>query len=211
MSTATTIRILIVDDHFATRLGLSVPINNEKGMKVIAEAGTSARAIELYRQHKPDVVLMDYHLPDKSGVETMSAIRAEFPDARVLMLTIYDGEEDIYRAVTAGARGYLTKSCECEEVLKAIRRVAAGATHFPPEIAAKIKAREKRNPLTPRELEILRHLVRGHSTKDITALLNLSMGTIRLHISIILDKLDAFDRTNAVAIAIERGIVRVGE
>lgn len=211
MKKSTSIRILIVDDHFATRLGLAVPINNEPDMTVVAEAGTSAKAVELYRQHQPDVVIMDYHLPDKSGVETLESIRAEFPDVRVLMLTIFDGEEDIYRAVNAGAKGYLTKSSECEDVLLAIRRIAAGAACFPPEIAAKIRAREQRRPLTPRELEILRLLVKGHSTKEIVDILQLSMGTIRLHISIILDKLDAFDRTSAVAIAIERGIVHLGE
>jgi two-component system NarL family response regulator len=211
MKKAAAIRVMIVDDHFATRLGLSVPINNEPDMTVVAEASTSARAVESYREHKPDVVTMDYHLPDKSGVETLEAIRAEFPDARVLMLTIFDGEEDIYRAVTAGAKGYLTKSAECDDVLRAIRRIHTGAACFPPAIAAKVREREKRRPLTPRELEILKLLVKGHSTKDIVHQLNLSMGTIRLHISIILDKLDAFDRTNAVAKAIERGIVHLGD
>ncbi len=211
MSTSKKIRVLIVDDHFATRLGLSVPINAEKDMAVVAEAGTGTKAIEQYRLHRPDVVLMDYDLPDQNGVQTMSIIRNEFPDARVLMLTILDGEEDIYRAVSAGARGYLTKSCECEDVLDAIRTIAGGKGYFPAAINAKLKAREKRKPLTERELEILRLLVRGQSTKEIVDLMKLSMGTIRLHISIILEKLDAFDRTNAVAIAIERGIVRVGE
>ncbi|MBK8093918.1 MAG: response regulator transcription factor [Verrucomicrobiaceae bacterium] len=204
-------RVLIVDDHFATRLGLSVPINAEKDMTVIAEAGTGGKAVALYREHRPDVVLMDYDLPDQNGVQTLSIIRNEFPDARILMLTILEGEEDIWRAVSAGARGYLTKSSECEQVLAAIRAIAAGETYFPPAIIAKIRAREKRKPLTERELEILRLLVRGHSTKEIVDMMKLSMGTIRLHISIILEKLDAFDRTNAVAIAIERGIVRVGE
>ncbi len=211
MSSTKCIRVLIVDDHFATRLGLSLPINNEKDMTVVAEAGTGAKALEMYREHRPDVVLMDYDLPDKSGVATLTDIRAEYPDAKVLMLTILDGEEDIWRAVTAGARGYLTKSCECEDVLRAIRTIDGRNLHFPPEIAAKIRAREKRTPLSARELDILRLLVKGHSTKEIVDMLKLSMGTIRLHISLILEKLDAFDRTNAVAIAIERGIVRIGE
>ncbi len=211
MNASTTIRVLIVDDHFATRLGLAMPVNHEKDMQVVAEAGTGARAIELYRQHTPDVVLMDYHLPDMSGVETLLAIRADDPGARVILLTIFDGEEDIYRAVAAGARAYLTKSCECEDVLRAIRQVAAGGEYFPADIAAKIAARNKRTPLSQRELEILRLLVKGHSTKEIVDLLKLSMGTIRLHISLILEKLGAFDRTNAVAIAIERGIVHVGD
>ena len=211
MNKAAPIRVIVVDDHFATRLGLSMPINNEPGMKVVGEASTSAKAVELYRQHQPDVVLMDYHLPDRSGVETLRSIRSEFPDARILMLTIFDGEEDIYRAVSAGARGYLTKSCECEEMLEAIRLIATGSSYFPHEIAEKIKSREKRDPLTGRELEILRLLVKGYSTKEIVDMLKLSMGTIRLHISLILEKLDAYDRTSAVAIAIERGIVHLGD
>ena len=205
------IRILIVDDHFATRLGLTVPINAEPDMTVVAEAGTGTKAIEMYGVHKPDVVILDYHLPDQNGVETLAAIRKEHPDAAAIMLTIFDGEEDIYRAVSAGARSYLPKACECEEVLKAIRIVAEGGTYFPTDIAAKIRAREKRDPLTARELEILRLLVKGHSTKEIVDILKLSMGTIRLHISLILDKLDAFDRTSAVAKAIERGIVHLGD
>lgn len=211
MSAKTPIRVLIVDDHFATRLGLSLPINNEKDMKVVAEAGTASRAIELYRQHRPDVVLMDYDLPDQTGVDALKAIRAEFPDAQALILTIFDGEEDIWRAVSAGARGYLTKSSECEQVLLAIRTIGSGATYFPPDIAEKLRAREKRTPLSDRELEILRLLVKGHSTKEIVDLMKLSMGTIRLHISLILEKLGAYDRTNAVAIAIERGIVHLGD
>ena len=211
MSTSAPIRVIVVDDHFATRLGLSVPINSEPGMKVIGEASTGARAIELYREHQPDVMLMDYHLPDQSGVETLKAIRAEFPNARVLILTIFDGEEDIYRAVSAGAQGYLTKSCECEEMLKAIRLIASGSSYFPSAIATKIKNRTKRDPLNARELEILRLLVKGYSTKEIVDMLKLSMGTIRLHISLILEKLDAYDRTSAVAIAIERGIEHLGE
>jgi len=135
---------------------------------------------------------MDYDLPDQNGVQTVSIIRNEFLDARLLMLTILDGEEDIYRAVSAGARGYLTKSCECEEVLDAIRTIAGGKGYFPAAINTKLKAREKRKPLTERELEILRLLVRAQSTKEIVDLMKLSMGTIRLHISIISEKLDAF-------------------
>ncbi len=173
--------------------------------------GTGAKAVEQFRLHRPDVVLMDYDLPDQNGVQTRSTICNEFPDARVLMLTILDGEEDIYRAVSAGARGYLTKCCECEEMLDATRTIAGGKGYFPAAINAKLKAREKRKPLTERELEILRLLVRGQSKKEIVNIMKVSLDTIRLHISIILEKLDAFDRTNAVAIAIERGIVWVGE
>lgn len=211
MSNASPIRVLIVDDHFATRLGLAMPVNGEKDMTVVAEASTGALACKFYREHRPDVVLLDYRLPDQSGVETLEAIRSDFPKARVLMLSVFDGEEDIYRAVRAGAKGYLTKAAECEEVLRAIRVIAGDGTYFPPDIAAKLHDREQRKALTPREIEILRLLVHGLSTKEIVDQLKMSMGTIRLHIRQILEKLDAFDRTRAVAIAIERGIVHLGE
>jgi DNA-binding NarL/FixJ family response regulator len=205
------IRVLIVDDHFTARIGLSVPINGETDMKVIAEASTGKEAITLYRQHQPDIVIMDYRLPDMPGVEALEAIRTDFPTVQTLMLTVYDGEEDIYRAINAGAQGYLTKSAERSELLNALRLVAGGSTYFPPEIFAKAKARERRKPLTERELAILRLIVNGSSNKDIVAALHMSMGTIKLHVSIILDKMGAQDRTHAATLAIERGIVRLGE
>ena len=211
MKSSSPIRVLIVDDHFATRLGLTLPINSEPDMTVVAEASTGAKAIELYRELRPDVLLLDYRLPDQTGVDVLEAIRGEFPDANIVILTMFDGEEDIHRAVEAGAKGYVTKSAECEDVLTAIRDVAAGGTYFSADVKQKLKERGQRKPLAPRELEILRLLVKGHSTKEIVDLLKLSMGTIRLDISMILEKLGAFDRTRAVAIAIERGIVHVGE
>ncbi len=207
----TPIRILLVDDHFTARLGLSLPINGEPDMQVVGEAENAAEAVALYRQLQPDVVIMDYKLPDRSGVDAVDEIRGEFPEARVLMLTVFDGEEDVYRAVIAGATGYLTKSASRNEVLQAIRKIAAGDKHFPPELAAKIAEREKREPLIPREVEILRHIVRGEANKQIAVSLRLSLGTINLHVSKILSKLGAPDRTRAVTLAIERGIVRVGE
>ncbi len=206
-----TIRILLVDDHFTARLGLSVPINSEPDMEVVAEAENAAEAFTLYRQHRPDVVIMDNKLPDRSGIDAIDEIRGEFPEARVLMLTVFDGEEDIYRAVIAGAAGYLTKSASRDEVLQALRNIAAGAKHFPPELESKIEERRKREPLIPREVEILRHIVRGEANKQIAASMHLSLGTINLHVSKILEKLGAPDRTRAVTLAIERGIVRIGE
>jgi DNA-binding NarL/FixJ family response regulator len=205
------IRVLTVDDHFTARLGHSVPINGEPDMQVIAEASTGHEAVELYRKHQPDLVIMDYRLPDLSGVEALQAIHDEFPAVRAIMLTVYEGEEDIYRAITAGAQGYLTKSAERSELLKALRCVAGGDTYFPPEVIAKYKARERRKPLTERELAILRLIVKGHANKDIVSALHMSMGTIKLHVSIILDKMGASDRTHAATLAIERGIVRLGE
>ena len=203
------IRILLVDDHFTARLGLSVPINGEPDMEVIAEAENAAEALRLYRKHEPDVVIMDYKLPDRSGVEALESIRMEFPEARVLMLTVFDGEEDIYRAVIGGASGYLTKSAGRNEVLRAIRAVAKGKKHFPPELEAKIRDRETREPLIPREVEILRQIVRGQANKEIASTMNLSVGTINLHVSRILEKIGAPDRTRAATLAIERGIVHL--
>lgn len=205
------IRVLLVDDHFTARLGLSVPINGDPEMEVIAEAENAAEALKLYRKHQPDVVIMDYKLPDRSGVQAVEDIRMEFPEARVLMLTVFDGEEDIYRAVIAGASGYLTKSAGRNEVLRAIRAVARGEKHFPPELEQKLRDREARESLIPREVEILRNIVRGHANKQIADTMHLSLGTINLHVSKILEKLGAPDRTRAATLAIERGIVRLGE
>ena len=140
------IRVLLVDDHFTARLGLSVPINGEPDMEVIAEAENAAEALKLYRKHQPDVVIMDYKLPDRSGVEALESIRLEFPDARVLMLTVFDGEEDIYRAVIGGASGYLTKSAGRNEVLRAVRAVARGKKHFHPNWKRKFKSAKPANP-----------------------------------------------------------------
>ena len=203
------IRILLVDDHFTARLGLSVPINGEPDMEVIAEAENAAEALKLYRKHQPDMVIMDYKLPDRSGVEAMENIRLEFPEARVLMLTVFDGEDDIYRAVIGGASGYLTKSASRNEVLLAIRNVARGKKHFPPDMERKIHERESREPLIPREVEILRHIVSGQASKQIADAMNLSVGTINLHVSKILEKIGAPDRTRAATLAIERGIVHL--
>ena len=139
------IRILVVDDHFMARLGLCVPINREPDMAVVGEGRNAAHAVTLYREHLPDVVTMDYRLPDAPGPEAVLAIRSEFPTARVLMLSAYEGEEDIWRAVQAGVRGYLTKDAEREDVLAAIRRVHMGETVFPAPIAAKIAARRDRD------------------------------------------------------------------
>lgn len=205
------IRVLLVDDHFTARLGLSVPINGEPDMQVVGEAENAAQSLKLYRKHLPDVVIMDYKLPDRTGVEATEEIRAEFPEARILMLTVFDGEEDIYRAVIAGASGYLTKSASRNEVLRAIRTIASGKKHFPADLEAKLRTREKREPLIPREVEILHHIVRGQANKEIASSMKLSVGTINLHISKILEKLGAPDRTRAVTLAIERGIVRLGE
>lgn len=210
MSAKKSIRVLIVDDHFMARLGLGVPINGEPDMKVVGEAADAAEAIALFRKLKPDVVTMDYRLPGAGGVEAAQQILAEFPEARVLMITAYEGEEDIFRAIQAGACGYLTKDASRAELLDAIRRAHAGETVLAPAVAAKLRERQRREPLIPREIDILRHIVDGRANKEIASALNLSEPLVKLHVRKILEKLGAPDRTRAATLAIERGIVRLG-
>jgi DNA-binding NarL/FixJ family response regulator len=203
------ITVLIVDDHFMARMGLAVPINGERDMTVVAEARNAAEALDLYREHRPDVVTMDYVMPDKSGVEAAREIVAEFSEARILMLSGREGEEDIYRAVDAGVRGYLTKAAERDEIIAAIRGVHAGQSIFPPDVARKLAARRQRVPLTERELNILGLIVQGRSNKEIVSELHMSGGLVKKEISSLMAKLGAADRTRAATLAIERGIVHL--
>ncbi len=203
------ISVLIVDDHFMARMGLSVPINGEPDMTVVAEARNAAETITFYRKHRPDVVTMDYMMPDQNGVEATRTLIAAFPEAQIIMLSGRDGEEDIHRAVEAGVRGYLTKAAERDEVLAAIRTVHQGGRVFPPDVAAKLAARKEREPLTERELNILRLIVDGRSNKEISTTLHMSEGLVKLHVSLILEKLGAPDRTRAATLAIARGIVHL--
>lgn len=205
----TPINVLIVDDHFMARLGLTVPINGEPDMRVVAEAEDATEALSQNRKHRPDVVTMDYRLPGESGADAVLAIRGEFPDARIIMLSAYDGEEDIYRAAQAGVSGYLTKSATRADVLAAIRRVHAGEKAYAPAVAAKLQAHQQREPLIPREVEILRHIVEGRANKEIADAMRLSEPLVKLHVRKILDKLGAVDRTRAATLAIERGIVHL--
>lgn len=204
------IRILVVDDHSMARVGLAVPINSQPDMTVVAEAGTAPEAITLYRAHLPDVVTMDYRLVRHTGVQAATAIRAEFPAARILFLSVYEGEEDIFRAADAGARGYLLKSVDGDILLEAIRQIHAGKAVFPAPIAAKLAARRERETLTDRETAILRHIVEGRSNKEIAYLLKLSEPLVKLDVRKILEKIGAQDRTRAATLAIERGIVHIG-
>ena len=205
----TPIRVLIVDDHFIARLGLAVPINGEPDMCVVAEAEDAVEALGQFRKHQPDVVTMDYRLPGESGAEAVRAIRAEFPGARIIMLTAYDGEEDIFRATQAGVSGYLTKDTTRAELLDAIRRVYAGGNAYAPAIAAKLQAHQRREPLIPREVEILRHIVEGRANKEIADAMRLSEPLVKLHVRKILEKLGVEGRTRAAILAIERGIVHL--
>lgn len=205
----TPIRVLIVDDHFMARLGLTIPINGEPDMCVVAEAEDAAQALTQFRKHHPDVVTMDYRLPGMSGAEAAQSICREFPKARILMLSAYDGEEDIHRAEEAGVCGYLTKDASRAEVLSAIRMVHEGSKVYSPGIQDKIHARGRRAALIPRELEILRHIVEGRANKEIADAMHLSEPLVKLHVRKILDKLGAVDRTRAATLAIARGIIHL--
>ena len=204
-----TIRVLIVDDHFVARMGLAVAVNNEPDMEVVAQAATVAEAVTEHARHLPDVVLMDYALGAESGIEAVRSIREAAPEARVLMLTVFDGDEDVFRAVDAGVRGYLTKASLAGELLTAIRALAAGDHYFPKEVQAKFKAQAQREPLSPRELETLQLIVEGLINKEIGARLGIADGTVKQHVAKVLAKLGAADRTRAAILAVERGIVRL--
>ena len=204
------IRLLIVDDHFVVRLGLASALNLEPDMAVIAEAPDGPQAIEAYRKHRPDVVVMDYQLPGLNGAEATKAIRAEFPQARVIVLSVFKAEEDVHRAVQAGAAAYLPKSSEPEELLEAIRSVHAGDTYFPAAIANVLAGRAKRDPLSAREIEVLAMIVSGHSNKEISSGLGISENTVKFHTTRIFEKLGVLDRVQAATAAIERGIVHLG-
>ncbi len=203
------IRILIVDDHFMVRLGLAEAINHESDMMVIGQARNATQAWDLYRKHQPDLVTMDYCLPGTDGVDATRQIRSEFPEARIIMVSVFEGEEPIWRAVQAGVRGYLLKASESEELLKSIRTVHQGGTAFPGAIEAKIVDRRSREELTPRELMLLRLIVDGRSNKEIAATVFISEATVKLHITHIFEKLGVHDRTQATTAAIRRGFVHV--
>jgi two-component system NarL family response regulator len=207
--TDTRIRILLVDDHAVVREGLAAMISRRADMQVVAEAENGARAVELARQHKPDVILMDLRMPQMSGVEALARIRAEQPEARVIVLTTFDGDEDIYRALQAGARAYLLKDTPRDELLEAIRAVHAGQKRLPLEVAAKLAERVTAPELTPRELEVLRLIVAGNSNKEIGAVLSIAEGTVKIHVNNLLGKLGVADRTQAVTEALKRGIVHL--
>jgi two-component system NarL family response regulator len=203
------IHLLVVDDHFVVRLGLTSALNLEPDMQVVAEANDGQQALELYRKHKPDLVVMDYQLPQLNGAEATAAICREFPDARVIVLSVYKAEEDVHRAVQAGASAYLPKSSEPEELIEAIRTVHAGGRYFPAAIANVLAGRASRDPLSDREIEVLTMIVRGRSNKEIAGDLGISENTVKFHTTRIFEKLGVLDRVQAATAAIERGIVHL--
>jgi two-component system NarL family response regulator len=203
------LRIMLVDDHYLVRMGLASIIALEPDMTVCAEASTGEQARALYRTAKPDVTLMDLRLPGMSGSETIHAIRTEFPDARIVMISTYVCDEEIYGALQAGAMAYLVKSVQREELTTAIRKAAAGHRHIPAEVAARLADRVSRSQLSTREIEVLRLLVSGRRNREIANTLDITEGTVKLHVSSILGKLGASDRTEAVTVALQRGIVQL--
>jgi len=205
----TVIRVMAVDDHPLLRDGISALIGAQTDMELVAEASTGSEAIGLFRAHHPDITLMDLQMPEMSGIDTISAIRGEFPDARIILLTTHAGDVQVSRALKAGARGYLLKGLLRKELLETIRAVHAGHKRVSSEVAAEIAEHATDDALTPREVDVLRLVARGNANKAIGARLSLTEETVKSHIRSILAKLGANDRTHAVAIALKRGIIEL--
>ena len=203
------IRVLCVDDHPAIREGIAAYIRNAANMQLVAEAVNGREAIEQYRTFQPDVTIMDLRLPDISGVEALLAIRREFGHARIIMLTTFDGDADIRRALEAGAQAYLLKTVPRSELLETIRKVHEGQRYVPPELAAQLAQHLGQNSLSRREIEVLEKIADGNRNIDIAAILFISEETVKGHIKHIMEKLEANDRTEAVAIGVRRGIIRL--
>jgi DNA-binding NarL/FixJ family response regulator len=203
------IRLMCVDDHPLMREGIGAVIGSQPDMTLVVEVCNGREAIEAFRKHLPDVTLMDLRLPDMSGIDALLAIRSEFPDARVIMLTTFEGDVEIQRALRAGARSYLLKSTPADELLDTIREVHAGRKRIPPDIAAQIAEHVSEVPLTPREIEILQELAGGHRNRTIGERLFIAEETVKVHIKHLMEKLGAKDRTDAVAIGVRRGIIRL--
>ena len=203
------LKIMLVDDHYLVRMGLASVLALEPDMAVCAEASIGEQARSLFRTYRPDVTLMDLRLPGMSGMETVKAIRDEFCDARIVIISTYVCDEEIYGALQAGAMAYLVKSVQREELVRAIRKAATGQRHIPAEVAVRLADRVSGSHLSTRELEVLRLLVVGRRNRDIAGALDITEGTVKLHVSSILSKLGAVDRTEAVTRALQRGIVQL--
>jgi len=203
------IRILIAEDHLIARVGVKTILNTQPDMNVVAEAANGALAVELHRQHRPDITLMDMRMPGTSGLEAIVAIKAERPQARIIALSTYGGDEDIRRALNAGVRAYLTKDVLHDELIRAIHAVHAGETYLPPSIAAALEASSLSASLSARELEVLELIVKGHGNKQIAYALGIAEHTVKNHVKSILSKLAVEDRTQAATAAIQRGIIHL--
>lgn len=209
MKSAKKIRILVADDHFIVRSGLVSLLHSEPDMQVVAEAADGAQVVELFRQHRPDVALLDLRMPVRSGDQTIELIRREFPDARFLVLTAFSGDEDIHKALHAGARGYVLKSSTGDGLIPAIRAVAAGGDWIPQDVATRLAMRSAYERLTEREIEVLREIARGRANKEIAHALGISEYTVKDHLKSITTKLNVTGRTEAVTAAVQRGIIEL--
>ncbi len=203
------IRILVVDDHTVVRQGLVALLNTVPDLTVVAEASDGHEAVEAHRRHKPDITLMDLRLPKLGGADAISLIRQESPGARIIVLTTFDGDEDIFRALQAGAKGYLLKGTDADELTAAIRSVYAGKSKIPAFVAEKLAERMGGPAITTRELEVLKRIVAGRSNKEIASDLHISEATVKTHINSLLSKLNVSDRTQAATTALQRGIVHL--
>jgi DNA-binding NarL/FixJ family response regulator len=209
MSKEEQIRVLSVDDHPLLREGLAAIINSQPDMLVVAQASTGQEAIVQFRKHQPDVTLMDLRLPDQNGIDVMIAVRTEFPEARVVVLTTFEGDMEIQRALEAGARGYILKNMPPKELVAVIRQVHAGKKHIPQQIAAHLAEHMGEEALTEREIEVLSQLAGGNRNRDIAEKLFITEETVKVHVKHIMEKLGASDRTQAVAIGLRRGIIEL--
>ena len=209
MTTQSAIRILIVDDHAILRFALAEAFERREGLELIGEAENGDQALELYRKFEPDVVTMDYILPGKKGNEVIAAIRDEFPEARIVLLSISETEENLWRAVEAGALGCVSKGAEIDEIVTAVRSVARGNPFYSEGLEEKLAERRARNTLSPRQVEVVGLLVKGHSNKEIEAALELSPSTVKHHLTHVFSKLGVNDRTHAATVAVQRGIVEL--
>jgi DNA-binding NarL/FixJ family response regulator len=210
MSHVEKIKVMVVDDHPLMRVGIAAIINARSDMSVVAQAGTGDEAVVLFQQHKPDITLMDLRLPGNlGGVEAIAAIRVKSPRARFIVVTTYDGDEDIHRALEAGAQGYVIKGMPYQTLVDALQRVHAGGRFLPPPVARALASRPPHSQLSSRELEVLHLLVGGNSNKDIANVLGITEATVKSHVSTILMRLDVEDRTQAVVAALQRGLVHL--
>jgi DNA-binding NarL/FixJ family response regulator len=203
------IRVLCVDDHPLLRDGIAAILSGQPDIQLVAEAASGAQALQQFQQHRPDVTLMDLRLPDMSGIDTMIAIRSKVPEARIIILTTFEGDVSIQRALQAGAHGYLLKSTPPKDLLDGIRQVHAGKKWVPAEVAARLAEHITDDALTQREVDVLRHVAGGNRNRDIGHRLFISEETIKVHIKHIMEKLGASDRTQALAIAVRRGIIQL--
>ena len=209
MSSQEKIKVMVVDDHPLMRVGVAAIINARPNMTVVAQTGTGEEAVSLFQQHKPDITLMDLRLPKMSGVDAILAIRARYPESKFVVLTTYEGDEDIHRAFDAGARGYVIKGMPYQTLIDALLRVHSGGRFLPPPVARALESRMPDSALSPREQEVLQLLVNGKSNKEIASDLGITNATVKCHVSTILMRLNVSDRTQAVVAALQRGLVHL--